>query len=78
VESRKRRTGRDPNQTQEVETDQAHVTNETRRDREASTLLEPPGSAKARNTKNELAEKRGGRGEERRKDLEEAESLSTE
>jgi hypothetical protein len=40
--------------------------------------LEPTGSAKARKTKNELAEKHGGRGEERRKDLEIAESLSKE
>jgi hypothetical protein len=39
-----------------VETDRAHVTNETRSDREVSTLLEPTGSAKARKTKNELAE----------------------
>jgi general stress protein YciG len=40
--------------------------------------LEPTGSATARNTKNEMAEKRGGRGEERRKDPERAESLSKE
>jgi hypothetical protein len=78
VESRKRRTGRDPNQKQEVETDRAHVTKETRRNREASTLLEPTGLSKARKTKNELAEKRGGRGEERRRDVERAESLSKE
>jgi hypothetical protein len=50
----------------------------TRRNREASTLLEPTGSAKARKTKNKLAEKRGGRAEERRKDLGRAGSLSKE
>jgi hypothetical protein len=43
-----------------------------------STQLEPSGSAKARKMKNELAEKRGGRCEERRKYLERAESLSRE
>jgi hypothetical protein len=48
------------------------------RDREASILLEPTGSAKARKTKNKLAEKHGGRGEEKRKDPERAESLSKE
>jgi hypothetical protein len=63
---------------QEVEMDQAHVMKETRSNREASTLLEPTRSAKVRKTKNELAEKRGGRGDERRKDLERAESLSKE
>jgi hypothetical protein len=63
---------------QEVETDRAHVTEEARSDPEASTLLEPTGSAKVRKTKNELAEKRGGRGEERRKDPERAENLSKE
>jgi hypothetical protein len=47
--------------------DWAHVTKEIRRDQKASTLLEPTGSAKARKTKNELAEKCGGRGEERRR-----------
>jgi hypothetical protein len=57
---------------------QEHVMKETRRDREASTLLECTGSAKARKMKNELAEKCGGRGVERRKDLEGAESLSRE
>jgi hypothetical protein len=45
---------------------------------DAATLLELTGSAKARKTKNELVEKRGGRGEERRKDLERAEGLSKE
>jgi hypothetical protein len=40
--------------------------------------LESAGSAKVRKTKNELAEKRGGRSEERRKDLDRAESLSKE
>jgi hypothetical protein len=71
-------TSHDPNQTHEVEMDQAHVTKETRHYQEASTLLEPTGSARARKTKNELAEKCGGRGKERRKDLEGAESLSKE
>jgi hypothetical protein len=42
------------------EDDRAHATNKTRRNREASTLLEPTGSAKVTKSRNELAEKRGG------------------
>jgi hypothetical protein len=60
----------------------AHTTDEIRRDREVSTLLDPTGSATARNITNELAEKRRGRGKERTgknwRELERAESLSKE